>query len=133
MSSSFTTYMILVYIQYCFSTLNYCATAKTMANRLALPPNVSICQSHQEEVQIDQINESLFWTAAVVSSLVVIFGVIANILVIYFANQEPPSGTLHHLNKVVKHLAASDVLYGVLGIPLSLAYWRMGKTKPLSE
>ena len=120
--------MILVYIQYCFSTLIYCATAKTMANRLSLPPNVSICQSHQEEVQIDQINEALFWTTASVSSLIVIFGVIANILVIYFANQEPPSGTLHHLNKVVKHLAVSDLLYGVLANPLFMAYWKTGKS-----
>ena len=99
-----------------------------MANRLALTPNVSICQSHQEEVQIDQINEALFWTSAVVSSLIVIFGVIANTLVIYFANQEPPSGTLRHLNKVVKHLAVSDLLYGVLSTPLQLAYWKTGKT-----
>ena len=103
-------------------------TAKTMANRLALPPNVSICQSHQEEVQIDHINEAMFWTSASVISLIVIFGVIANILVIYFANQEPPSGTLHHLNKVVKHLAFSDLLYGVLANPLLLAYWKTGKS-----
>ena len=116
--------MIHVYIQYCFSTLNYCA--KTMDNRSALPPNVSICQSPQEEAQIDQINEALFWIASAVSSLIVILGVIANVLVIYFANQEPPSGTLHHLNKVVKHLAVSDILYGVLGMPLSLVYWRTG-------
>ena len=99
-----------------------------MANRSAIPPNVSICQSHQEEVQIDQINEALFWTAATVSSLIVILGVIANVLVIYFANQEPPAGTLRHLNKVVKHLAVSDILYGVLGMPLSLAYWKTGKS-----
>ena len=100
-----------------------------MANQLALPPNVSICQSHQEEVQIDQINEALFWTAAVVSSMIVIFGVIANILVIYFANQEPPSGTFRHLNKVVIHLAVSDLLNGVLANPFLLAYWKTGKSQ----
>ena len=115
-------------MQYCFSTLNYCATTETMANRSALTPNVSICHGPQEEVQIDQINEALFWTAATVSSLIVILGVIANVLVIYFANQEPPAGTLRHLNKVVKHLAVSDILYGVLGMPLSLAYWKTGKS-----
>ena len=95
---------------------------------LASTPNVSARQSQQEESQINQVNDVLFWTVSAVCILIVIFGAIANTLVIYFANQEPSTVTLRHLNKAVKHLAVSDLLYGVLGIPLSLAYWRMGKT-----
>ena len=113
---------------FCHFLLNYCATAKTMSNQLASTPNVPTCQSHQEESKINQINEVLFWTAAAVCCLIVLFGVIANTLVIYFANQEPSTGTLRHLNNVVKHLAVSDLLYGVLATPLILAYWKMGKT-----
>ena len=89
--------------------------------------NVSACQSHQGAAEINQINQVLFWTAAVVSILISIFGVIANCLVIYFANQEPSTGALRHLNQVVKHLAVADMLYGVLVSPCSLAYWKIGK------
>ena len=95
-------------------------------SRLVPTTNVSACQSHQEESPVDQVNEVLFWTAAAVATLISIFGAIANILVIYFANQEPSTGALRHLNKVVKHLAVSDILYGVLACPLAFAYWKMG-------
>ena len=95
---------------------------------LASTPNVSARQSQQEESQINQVNDVLFWTVSAVCILNVIVGATANSLVIYFANKEPWTGSLRHLNQVVKHLAVSDLLYGVLGIPLSLAYWRMGKT-----
>ena len=98
-----------------------------MTFRLLTTPNISACESYQEESQINEINEALFWTAVAVSTLISIFGAIANIIVIYFANQEPSTGTLHHLNNVVKHLAVSDTLYGVLACPLSLVYWKSGK------
>ena len=86
----------------------------------------SSCESHQGGSQINQINEVLFWITTVVSVLIVIPGVVANVLVLYYAKQEPSIGPLRHLNKVVKHLAVSDILLGVLATPLSLAYWYMG-------
>ena len=100
---------------------------------MAQTPNVSARESHQEDSQMNQVNDVLFWTVSAICILMAIVGAIANSSVFYFANKEPWTGSLRHLNQVVKHLAISDVLYGVLGIPLSLAYWRMGKTKPLSE
>ena len=99
-----------------------------MSYRFVSAPNVSACQNNQQEFQINQINEVLFWTAAAVSTLMTILGTIANCLVIYFSIQEPWTGTLRHLNKAVKHLAVSNLLYGLLGCPMSLAYWKMGKT-----
>ncbi len=76
--------------------------------------------------QLNDINEVLFWITTVVSALIVIPGIIANVLVLYYAKQEPSTGPLRHLNKVVTHLAVSDLLYGVLASPLILAYWYMG-------
>ena len=96
-------------------------------------PNASSCQSHQEESQLNEINEALFWTTTVVSALIVIPGAVANIVVLYYAKQEPSTGALRHLNRVVKHLAVSDLLYGVLATPFSLAYWRLGKIYTYSE
>ena len=80
-----------------------------------------------EEFQIDQIIEILFWTGTAISTLIVIVGIIANSLVLYFASTKSLTGTLCHLNTVVKHLAASDLLYGVIAFPLVCVYWKMGK------
>ena len=80
-----------------------------------------------EESQNDQIIEILFWTGTAISALIVIVGIISNILVLYFASTKPLVGALRHLNRVVKHLAASDLLYAVTAIPISTAYWKMGK------
>ena len=89
--------------------------------------NLSICQVHQEESQISQINEVWFWTSTAISTLIVIFGIISNSLVLYFAKTKTMTGSLRHLNTVVKHLAVSDLLYGVLACPLMSVYWKMGK------
>ena len=98
-----------------------------MGFRTVLAPNVSACQNHQEQPQINQIDEILFSTTVAISTLIVIFGVIANTLVIYFANQENSTTTLRYLNIIVKHLAISDLLCGVLATTGFLVYWRMGK------
>ena len=95
--------------------------------RMESQPNVSACQSHQEEPTVNQINEGLFWAVVATAASISIFGAIANSLVMYFAYQEPSTGTLRHLNRVVKHLAVSDILYNVLACPLSLVNWKMGK------
>ena len=81
----------------------------------------------QEGSQISQAIEGWFWTTAAISTLIVIFSIVSNILVIYFANQKPLLGALRYLNTVVKHLAVSDLLYGVLSCPFIIAHWRMGK------
>ena len=89
--------------------------------------NASACQSHQEQPQITQINEILFWTTVAISALIAVFGVITNTLVIYFANQENSTTTLRYLNIIVKHLAISDLLCGVLATTGFLVYWKMSK------
>ena len=101
-----------------------------MIYRLAPTPNASSCENYQQQSQINQINEALFWTAAAVCTLIALFGIIANGLVIYFAKHDLQmiySRTLRHINTVVKHLAVSNLLYGLVGCPLLLAYWKEGK------
>ena len=97
-----------------------------MSLQVRLTPNASSCQGYQEFSQLNEINEVLFWITTVVSVLIVIPGVVANVLVLYYAKQEPSIGPLRHLNKVVTHLAVSDLLYGVLVTPLTSACWYMG-------
>ena len=102
-----------------------------MIYRSASTPNASSCHSYQDKSEIDQINEGLFWTAALICSLIAVFGMIANGVVLYFVNKEPFAGALRHINTVVIHLAVANFLYGLLGCPLSLTYWKAGKNAPL--
>ena len=99
-----------------------------MSSLLRWTQNVSACQSHQEGSQLNEINEILLWITAAVSTIIVTLGAVANTLVLYYAKQEPPTGILIHLNRVVKHLAISDLLYGVLATPLALAHWKISKS-----
>ena len=98
-----------------------------MIYRSALTPNASSCHTYQGESEIGQINEGIFWIAATICSLIAMFGMAANGIVLYFANQQPFIGDLRHINTVVKHLAVANFFYGLLGCPLSLLYWKKGK------
>ena len=97
-----------------------------MISRSAPAENSSSCEDYQEDLQIDKINEVLFWVAATICALIAVFGMIANGLVLYFAIKQPFAGALRHINTVVKHLAVSDSLYGLLSTPMSLVYWYQG-------
>ena len=88
--------------------------------------NASSCHDYQEELRIDNINEMIFMVTAAVCALIAVFGMTANGLVLYFATQQPFAGALRHINTVVKHLAVSDSLYGLLSTPFSLVYWYQG-------
>ena len=108
--------------------LYYCATAKNNALSIGINTKFISLPKPPRRVPDNEINEVLFWTSATIATLIGIFGTIANVLVIYFAKQEPPTGTLRRLNRVVKQLAISDILIAVLACPLKLAYWKLGKT-----
>ena len=89
--------------------------------------NASSCQI-QGESQISKINEIWFWVSTIIIILIIVFGAMSNGLVIYFATHTPMIGPLRHINMVVKHLAVSDLLYGLLACPSQAAYWRLSKT-----
>ena len=72
-------------------------------------------------------DEVFFGVAVAVCTLIVMIGAIFNCLVIYFASKTPMTGTLRHLNTVVRQLAISDFLYCILGWPFLAVYFKMGK------
>ena len=78
-------------------------------------------------VEIDLQYDVWFGIAVATCTLIVIIGTILNTSVIYFANKTSLTGKLRHLNKVVIHLAVSDLLYGLLGCPSLLVDFRLSK------
>ena len=88
--------------------------------------NTAFCQQ-QREYQLDQRYEVWFWVVAAVFMLIVATGTVLNSLVIHFTSQRSLEGTFRHLNTVVRNLAVSDLLYGLVACPLLLQNIKMRK------
>ena len=71
--------------------------------------------------------ETWNWVLIVLCVLMCIIGMIGNGLVIYTANRNPKAEAFRHLNKVVRNLAVTDLLFCILGAPLKLTYWIWSK------
>ena len=53
--------------------------------------------------------------------------ILGNGLVLYISNKNVDFGGFQEVNWVVKNLAASDFLFGVIGCPLTIVWWYWGK------
>ena len=53
--------------------------------------------------------------------------ILGNGLVLYISNKNVDFGGFQEVNWVVKNLAASDFLFGIIGCPLTIVWWYWGK------
>ena len=74
-----------------------------------------------------QANEIAFWFSEVLCLLIGIACLLGNGLVLYVSSSKLDTGRFQHINAVVKNLAASDFLFGLIGIPLVMYWWWLGK------
>ena len=113
---------------------HWCLIVKTMTTSIPKVLSFTILTSdnatsclEQEVPPISQRYEIWFWTMVAICTLIVATGTTLNSLVIYFANKKPLAGKLRHLNKVVTHLAVSDMLFSIVACPAFLVGLKMGK------
>ena len=78
-------------------------------------------------------NFGLFWALASVCFVNAIVTLIGNGLVIYVSHQTRNTGRLRHLDGVVKSLAVTDFLFGLIGTPLILINYYAGKLQVLTS
>ena len=71
-------------------------------------------------------NRVLFWFFASVCILVALLTVIGNGIVIYVSIETKSYGRLRYLDNVVKSLAVTDFLFGVIATPLAVTSYYMG-------
>ena len=63
-------------------------------------------------IKASKLTEEVFlWSYIAVATICCIIGVFGNGLVIYLANQKPRRGAFVYLNKVVRNLAITDLLF----------------------
>ena len=70
---------------------------------------------------------ALFWALLVFYLCIAVVGIIGNCLVIYASYGNKNSGPLRYLDDVVKSLAVTDMLFGVVGAPCIIFIYYMGE------
>ena len=73
-------------------------------------------------------NKTLFWCFASVCVVIAVIGIIGNGLVMYVSHQTRNTGRLRYLDSVVNSLAVTDFLFGLVGIPLVITSYYLGKS-----
>ena len=68
-----------------------------------------------------------FWCSVVLCLIAGFISILGNGLVLYVSNSTNDVGKFKYLNLVVKHLAISDFLFGLIGTPFTILFWHMGK------
>ena len=72
-------------------------------------------------------NKILFWCFATVCVIITIITIIGNGIVVIASHQTRNNNRLRHLDGVVKSLAVTDFLFGLLGAPLVALNYYLGK------
>ena len=72
-------------------------------------------------------NDIAFWFSEILCLLIGIACLLGNGLVLYVSSSKVDTGRFQHINAVVRNLAGSDFLFGLIGIPLLMYWWWLGK------
>ena len=71
--------------------------------------------------------ETTLWVCVALCLMMGIVSAFGNGLVLYVSNKKDDHGGFCQINWVVKNLALSDFLYGIIGSPLTIVFWYWGK------
>ena len=83
-----------------------------------------------ESASFETVGLILFWISVVLCFLMGMLSSFGNGLVFYLCNMKNDFGGYREVNWVVKNLAFSDMMFGLLGAPLTIVYWTWGKLIP---
>ena len=75
-----------------------------------------------------EMSEVFHWITIAFCTVACVIGIVGNGLVVYFVHKTHETGTFRHLSKVVRNLAITDFLLGLIGAPLLMVRWTWGKT-----
>ena len=69
----------------------------------------------------------IFLVNMVICVLMGIGTILGNLIVIVTITRKKSSGIFRYVNEVVRNLAITDALFGLIGVPLTMVYWYWGK------
>ena len=68
-----------------------------------------------------------FWCSVILCLVAGFISILGNGLVLYVSNLKIDVGKFEYINLVVKHLALSDFLFGLIGTPFTILFWYWGR------
>ena len=68
-----------------------------------------------------------FWFSAVICAITGVVSIFGNGMVIYVASSKDDLSRFKHMNWAVKNLAISDLMYGIIAVPLTIVLMWWGK------
>ena len=69
----------------------------------------------------------VFWCTATLCMIAGVISILGNGLVLYVSIQNKDTGRFRYVNWVVRNLALCDLLFGLVGTPLTILFWHWGK------
>ena len=88
--------------------------------------NLDSNESTTDVSELKEIGDVAFYVSTFLIGVIGIFCILGNGLVLYISRKNQDFGGFQEVNLVVKHLAASDFLFGVIGCPLTIVWWYWG-------
>ena len=83
-------------------------------------------ESISDVSELKEIGDIAFYVSTCLIGLIGIFCILGNGLVLYISRKNQDFGGFQEVNSVVKNLAASDFLFGVIGCPCTIVWWYWG-------
>ena len=68
-----------------------------------------------------------FWFSAVICAITAVVSIFGNGMVIYVASSKDDLSRFKYMNWAVKNLAISDLMYGIIAVPLTIVHMWWGK------
>ena len=73
-------------------------------------------------------NQSLFWVMVVLYTCFGLLAAVGNGLVLYVAHKGRDDSRLQYLGPLIKSLAVTDLLFGLIGTPMLIAFYFIRKS-----
>ena len=99
-----------------------------MFNITTINPDEPSDALHQPPTSLETAPLVFFWISVTLCFLMGMLSSFGNGLVLYVSNKKDDFGGYSQVNWVVKNLALSDMLFGLIGCPLTIVLWTWSKS-----
>ena len=99
-----------------------------MLNLTTINPDDPCDVLQQHPTSLETASLVFFWISVTLCFLMGMLSSFGNGLVLYVSNKKDDFGGYSQVNWVVKNLALSDMLFGLIGCPLTIVLWTWSKS-----